>query len=91
MNCSKRINLNSVLHLKLKGRSSKRKHFRDISQRGSAYAVPCNVMVSDYSFSIALYGLKVVTPPIHTSHHLNFFKTWAYYVLTEHERDPVIS
>lgn len=51
-------------------------------------ALQCNGL-SD-SFLIALYRLKGVTPPFHTS-HLFFLKTRAYYVLTEHEWDPVLS
>lgn len=47
-------------------------------------------MASDDSFLIALHRLKGVTPPFHTS-HLFFLKPRAYYVLTEHEWDPVLS
>lgn len=75
--CCKRSNLNSVLHLKIKGKEKQTKHFRDTSWRGSAYTVLWNVMVSDDSFLIALYRLKGVTPPFYTS-HLVSFKTRAY-------------
>jgi len=85
MDCSKRRNLNSVLHLNFKGRNGKQNTLETCPFLKRKYT-HCALQPNRLRLQLfnSFMGTQSGDSPIHISHHINFFKTRAYFVLTEH-------